>query len=679
MQGDDALTTWIKRVEEYLEAGQLDVVRRSLADAEAKLGDLPQLAQLRQRLQEVERLAAPDPVADLTQRARQEMDRANYDEALTLLRQALGLRPTDADLQGLLEQTEKAAARHSAAQAKHRAVLDVAAEIGRLIDAQQVHDARARLQEAGIEFGRHNAWIQLQQRLDQLESQQAAHRVHEIEQRVESLFQAGNWRGVLHESELLLRLAPDHARGRQLRLEAQGQIEREESRRHHRSAIEEARQNIDRLISARELQRASQKLQEAVHALGQDPAFEELQQRIHQARSDLQFRKRVEWAERRANEAERLIQEANRLSLQGSFADAIQRLESAQELDPSHPDIPDKLATAYAARDRQQEERQRFEALAAQLHDVQGHLDALRLDTAANLIESIRQEHDAEDRLAPLDERLAKLRAAERASARLRQLGDDGQQTPGETLTLLRDQREVWHAYSWKQAMLFPLRGDGNKIFAAVAALLLLLDGLATLPWVGLLFAALRSLAPWLLLGLAPHLSRATVGGQNYLPTASELLAPKPWAKDTGRMLALSCLLLLPALLWILSRPWHGQLEPAAGPLGWWLVGMLVWPACCLGVVALGAMSTFGDAQTFRLAPHVRTLTQLSSDGLFIAHGAFAAVVVLALLRAVLAPALPWVALPLQAVLEAYALLVIPHLVGSLMRRRGVDWAAIYS
>ncbi len=671
------LAAWISRIDARLEAGQLDQAKQLLAAAQAALGELPQLHSLQERIVEVETLASPKPVDTLVRQAQEEVNRANYEQALHLLSQASLLRPGDATLLELKEKTEKAALRHHEAQARQRAILSTAEEIGNLLSDRQLSTARHRLQEAGIEFGRHNALLALHQRLASLEEEAAEHRIRTLEGRLTALAEAGNWRGTRQEAEKLLRLAPDHARGQALLDEARQQVERQESQRHYRSALEAAKQDIERLLTAKEVQRAAQRLQEAIATLGRDPAFDELQARIHRARSDHQFRQRVEWAERRANEAEGLIQEANRLSLQGSFGEAVQRLEAAQELDPSHPDIPDKLATAYAARDRQLKERRRFEALSANLQDIQGHLDALRLDQAGLLIARTRQEFDAEEQLLPLIQRYEKLRAAEQVSARLSQLAPEDV-TPRATMTLLRDRQDVWIAYSWKQALLFPFRGQGPALLTLLVLGLIALEGLSTLTWVGPIFAALRLAVPMLLLALAPALSRATVGGQNHLPDLLELMRDKRWLGDAFRLYALGLLLLTPALLWILSRAWHGQLSDTAGPFGWWVVCILLWPACALGITALGAAATFGDDQLFRLGSHSKALLSMPSSGLLLSHGLFIVGLAILLLRAVVVPPLPWLGIPLQAMLETYALLTLPHLVGSLMRRRGVDLAKLY-
>ena len=676
MTGND-LTVWISRIESQLEAGQWEEAKQVLAAARANLGELPQLQNLQQRILEVENLASPEPVDALVRHAQEETHRANYERALDLLRRALELRPGDASLLELLEKTDKAAARHSAAQARHRAILSAAADIGQLLEQRQLTTARARLQEAGIEFGRHNALVALQEQLAAFEVEATEHQVQALEQRMTSLAEAGNWRGLRQEAEQLLRLVPDHAKGQDLLQEARQQIDRQESQRHYRTALETAKQDIERLLGAKEVHRAAQRLQEAVGSLGGDPAFDALQERIHRARSDLQFRQRVEWAERRANEAEGLIQEANRFSLQGSFDDAVQRLEAAQELDPSHPDIPDKLATAYAARDRQQQERQRSEALTANLHAIQGHLDALRIDQAGLLIAQTRREYDAEESLAPLLQRFERLRAAEQVSARLGHLGPE-ETTPQATMSLLRDRQDVWIAYSWKQALLFPLRDQGPVLLTLLTLGLITLDGLAVVPWVGPVFGVLRCLVPVLLLALAPTLSRATVGGQNHPPDLLELMGAKRWLKDGLGLYALGLLLLAPTLAWILSRTWHGGLDIDAGPLGWWFACLLLWPACALGIVALGAVATFGDRQIFRLAAHLRALLALPSSGLLLCHGFFAVLISILLLRVVVVPWLPLLGVSLQALLEAYALLTLPHLVGSLMRRRGIDLAKLY-
>lgn len=662
----------IADIEAAIERGQLAEARQLLQHARG-LPEPPQgLDELRQRLAEVEHIALPRQIAGLTHQARDAIGRADYREALTALQSAVELDPNNPALRQELERTREAAERHAQNLRRNQAVQGAADAITQLLDRNELEQARVRLRDAGIELGRHNAFDRLYQRLEELEQKTQRQRSVELSGRVRELFEAGNWRGVLQEAERLLRLEPSHTEALDLYRQARHQLDTEEGKRQRRMAFEEAQRDIERLIEGGELASASRRLESAIHEVGHEDAFVELGRRLERAQSDLKFRQRVEWAERRANEAEHLMHEAQRFTLQGAHDDAVQVLEQARTLDPSHPEIPDRLATAYAARDRQREERQRHEALDRDLQAIRGHLDALNLRAAKGLLEKARQDFDAPDRLAPLETRLERLLAAEQATSRLAQVGS-GTLDPRATASLLLDQQELWQAYSWKQAFLFPLRNRGALAFGVLVLVLLGLDALGALaPWLHLL----RPIALLATLAFIPSIARATVSGENNFPGRSTLLATQHLAGMGSRAAAMALVVLLPATLWLVAAPWNPALD---GPGGWLSTVVLLWPACALWVVAIGASVTFGETQLPRIDRHARALVATPEPLLWIANGAFALLLLWIVVRLTVVPTSPWLGAPLSALLEAYGILASGHLVGVAMRREGVHLATIYA
>ena len=667
----------IRSIEAAIEGGRLAEARQFLAQARTRLGALSELLEIEQRLAEIEAIALPEEVDGLRRRAQEAIQRADYTTALDALRRALSLRPGETDLRTQLEQVEKAAQRHAQSLERSQAVLRSAEEVGLYLDMGELEKARQLLREAGVTHGRHAAFDNLGQRLVELETQARQSQRNELLDRSQKLFENGNWRGVLQETERLLRLDPENTAARDLWQRARKEAESQETERQRRQALETAQHDIGRLIEAGELISAEQRLRSALSELGREEGFDELQRKLDRARSDLKFRQRVEWAERRANEAEGLLHEAHRLSLQGELAEAVQCLERAQGLDPSHPEIPDRLATAYAARDRQDEERQRAGHLVERIQTIRHLLESLRLTEAEALLQRTAEELGQDDRLVPLRQRLHRLQQGERGTAQLARIGT-GEIDSRLTAELLRRQQESWAAYTWRQAFQFPLRDRALLATLALALVLTALDGLALVAPFGFVFGVMRLLLLIALLTLAPVLVRTGVQGKNHFPHPDHLLGATGWSRGGPRMAAVLLVLFLPLVLWLATQRWHHLLTGFWGSLGWCVAALLLWLACALGVFALATGATYGEAAYFHFGRHLKALATVPEPLMAVIHGCFGAIALWVLGRALLLPWQPWLAIPLLAVGEAYALVVLPHLLAVAMRREGILLAPVY-
>ena len=614
------------------------------------------------------------PVDALLGQAQHAIGKADFATALELLRRAAGLAPDNAQVRQLLAQTEQASRRHQAAVTRHQAVLQRARQIYELLERNDLEAAREQLREAGVEFGKHEALTALEERLASQQQAAVGRRAAAHALSAREYYRNGNLRGALQDTQRSLRLVED-AKVRELHDRVRAELEHQAEAHHYRQAIEEARGDVERLIAARELPRADHRLQEAIDQLGRDESFEELRRRIDKAKYDQRFRQRVEWAERRAKEAERLSAEADRLSLQGAHGRAAEQLEAALELDPSHPDLEAKLEAARAALDRQLAEQHHSEAVDARVAEVQAHLDALRLDEAEAAIRAAIEELGEPHRFVTLGTRLERLREVERGGEQPAPAPADGGETDR---AALRRQRILAAAYSWKQALLYPLRGTGLVLGGLLLATLLALDFLALIPALSTVFGILAVLVLCVPFGLFPQIVRETLAGHNLLPAWNELVDPKRWALDLLRMAGLLLLAGLPLLLWLATRLWHGALGADSSPLGWLLAALLGWLGTAFFVTSSGSVEAFGGRQMLRLARHGRSFGASEGDGLSVVGGVFLGALLLVLLRAALLPAAPWLFGPFVRAIEVYALLAVPHLIGVVVRRHRVELARIY-
>ncbi len=665
---------WIAQIEAAIEAGGFAQARQLIASAETHLGPDPALAELGRRVAEVESISAPVDVASAIRRAREEVSRANYPGALGVLQVALKQAPQDPELRDMVDQTTKAALRHEAAAERNRAVAASAEHVEGLLAQGDLEAAAAELHEAGVKFGRHSTLATLSDRLEALRREAGLEQTIAFVDQGRAHLDSKNWQGALLEAERILRLDPRNAQALELKQKAQAEIEREAAGQEHRLAIEKAGQDVERLIAAGEMARATRALEEAVDTLGRDPSFEELAGRLDQAKVDLQAKKRLEWTQRRLNEAESLVRQAGRLSLQGKYELAIERLAAARELNPEHPELAGMLQAAESARERGEAERRRNQELGTAKASIRSFLDGLNLNEAEAQLQTTRRRFPDDPQLAALGARLKRLRESERSTALPVAVAAADPEAEDQALA---HQRALAAAYSWKQAFLYPFRGDALTAFAILLGAGLLLEIFDALPVLGAFFAVLRSLLPILVLGFALTIVRETFAGHNVLLAPAELVDAAGYARDLGLVAVTALVASLPLLLFVLTHRLHGLLTPD-GAVGWWIVAPLGYLAALFAVPTCAAAAAFGTRQLPRLVHHLRSFSVAEGEPLLAVGVGFAVVVAVTMVRASFVPLIPWMGAPLATALEVWALVCLPHLAGVVLRRHRIELGRVY-
>jgi hypothetical protein len=599
---------------------------------------------------------------------------ANYEQALTLLRQARAAAPGEEALDKLLQNTEKAAARHHAAIEREHAIGRTVRAIEAEIAAGELEDARAALRAAQAEHGRHPGLEQLQASLQQRLDDQRRVEAGVARNRAKELLAAEDFYGALSQAEQALALEPDHGAARTLQAQAQARIAELEKRKQRQESVAAAGRDVERLIAAREPQQASARLAQAIQRLGRDASFDALAQRIDDVKTDLQYQVKHEWAERRAHEAESLIQEAVRLSLANDFGRAVERLEAAHKLEPDHPELEAKLTTARALMHKQRAEQEKLAEIQRLGDEAQRQLEEMELDRAESLMQRLAQRHGEVERLAPLRARLQQLRAAEQSARILVRPEDLPTLDRATEHAIAERQRLVIGRYGFGEGLAYPFRGQGPWLLAASTLLLLGLDLAAlSVPQLG----ALRTFAPLGLFALATPLVGATVRGRDDLALADLKLAGQLPGAFLAFLLPLLCL--APIFFLVATRDQHGLFGADAGPLGYLAVALACWPILPLLLPMLGAGAAFGNGHLLRLGRHLRALAGDGGHAWWVAFCGLLLAFASLLLRLVVAPRFPALGLPLAALLAAYALLLLPHLIGLNIRRRRLELARLYA
>lgn len=668
MADDSSHDVPVAQIEAAIETGDLAAARRLIETAEAGLGSLPVLDELRRRLDEVLAISTGGAVELALERARGEVRRANYAAALEILQVASQEAPNNAELRSALERTTRAAMRHESAVERNQAVARIAEEIEHHLDRGEFDEAAQKLSDAGVQFGKHTTLQGLQERLEKERLEAELEMTHTWIDQTRAMLDRGDWRSAQEQAGKVLKLDADHEEARRLERRAAEEVAREEAKRHHEQAIAQVTQDVERLMAAEAPEQASRVLHEAIGRFGRTPAFEELDRRLDEQKAGLESRKRLEWSARRLKEAEALVKEAGRLSLQGQWEAAIERLEAARERNPDHPEIEPMVQAAQKSLERTRTERQRVEQLTGAKRDVLRLLDDLHLDSAEVRLRAAVKKFGEDSDLDDLATRLRRLRASGGG-------GSPAAVDPRDESTALARQRDLAAAYSWKQILLYPFRGDMGILFVVALAALLLLELVDGDSGFGLVFRGLRYLAPLLLLALAFDVLRETVQGKNRLVGASRLVAPRRWGLDLALVAGVVVTAASPLVVLLLTRGYHELFT------GWWgfaIAALWGWLAAAAAVLVWVAAGAFGTNRLARFPDHLRSLFLGEPETLIAINLLFTAALSVLVLRVTFLPFIPWLGSPIAVLIEVYTVLLTPHLLGVVVRRHRIELTKIY-
>lgn len=485
-------------------------------------------------------------------------------------------------------------------------------------------------------------------------------------------FEEMDWHGALDLANRAVAAEPTSDEARRLRDTAREKVQELESELQRKKAVAAARRDVSGRLEAGEIQGAAEHLRRAIEAYGRVPALEALEEELHQARALADVKAKDEWAERRSREARELIDESARLATRLDYDGALEKLRQAQRIDPEHEQIDELIATAESQARSYAEEEAKDRQIEVAIQGVRRLLDGFHLEGAETRLHMARKRFGDDPRLDPLERRLAELRRSARSDVALptpQNLNKISQLEP-----LIRQrQRSLAEAYSWTAALLYPLRRPA--LFLSLAAVLfavgLLVHNFRLHPLLGVV-------GPLFGLVLLPAIVRHTLEGQNDPPTPYQLGKHARFAADAALILGAFLVFCLPILLFVLTRPWHPLLEADSGPVGWMLLAVLLWGACALLVPAWGVGAAFGPSFATRL-DRLFSCLGISGRAILTVNAVFFYVVLGLVLRALLLEVVPWVALPALALFEAYGLVLLPHLLGVMVRDRRLEWAKVHA
>jgi hypothetical protein len=229
--------------------------------------------------------------------------------------------------------------------------------------------------------------------------------------------------------------------------------------------------------------------------------------------------------------------------------------------------------------------------------------------------------------------------------------------------------RRLLAAYGPREALGYPLRGLGQYLFfgwIAIATLRHLPGPLGFWPWVVSLAVAV--LAPGLLLAIV----RTTMEGATELPDWPDFFEAGERMSEIGACVLLAVVAMLPAIAllgFVGCRP-ETVVAGAWAASCWWAVFVGIAAGVPLGLGGLATVAVTQSAwSALRLDLHLRLLAATAPDSWRAAGSVAGLLIASEVLQLVLRP-LPVVGGIAAAALGIYGVLLAPHLLGLVLRRR---------
>ena len=387
-----------------IEAEELDFAASKLEKAIQAHGEAEIFDEVRDGLETANNALAERQrrVAEIEKDSEKFIAGGEFESAVSLIREGLGLEPNHHKLKIQLKTAESGLAAEIEARRRHREIDDTAHSINDHIDHDQVTEAEQALVLAVKLYGREEVFDELEQKLEELR-----HRV--LLERVEALHTAAN--GQMEDDDFAaaiatlneaLGLAADSDATARLLEKARDGLRLQEEAANRQRMIHDITLRVERLIVAGRLAAAVQAVEASPSELDGFKEMNELRDRIEHeitARGDLEARA--------ATALERALDHAAKQR----FADAEDALEGAQTIAAELPEIVDAVGEAEAEVHRRIEAHRHLMAIEKVVQSIEHQLEKNAPDEARRELGVARRLYGDSD---PLDDLGAKIEMRER-------------------------------------------------------------------------------------------------------------------------------------------------------------------------------------------------------------------------------------------------------------------------
>jgi len=420
----------IAQAEAAMANGDLDNANRFLQQADGLLSGDPKVAKLKADIekQQAEAAAKEQQIADLLQEAKSALDAGQFDDAIKAGKEAEKLGSPDAGAIVAQAETAKSEAEAAAAveAAKQQAFEDLMAEADKLQAKGELEAALGKLNEAKAQIDNEAVAGKITE-LNQLieaeakAAEEAAAKQAEMTallDEAEAALQAGDLEGAKAKLEAAGALGED-PRIKELQagiLEKEEAIAKEaEAKAEQEAKITSLAGEVEQLITAGDLDKASSKLDELGSIDNTVPAYTELSKKLEDEKARIAAEEEAKAAQEAAKQKEfdDLIAAGAQQEQSGALEDAKASYEKALAVkdDPQASDGISRVEKAIADRDKaQQEELEAAQKADALIAEAKTDLEADDFASARKKLtdaKDLRDDQAVNDLLALVDQKEA--------------------------------------------------------------------------------------------------------------------------------------------------------------------------------------------------------------------------------------------------------------------------------
>ena len=341
-------------------------------------------------------------VAEIEQDSEKLIANGEFESAVTLIREGLGLEPNHHKLKTQLKTAESGVAAQIEARRRQREIDDTAHSINDHINNDQVTEAEQALVLAVKLYGREEVFNELEKKLEELRQRILLERIAALHTTAHDQMEDDDFVAAIATLEEALELAADADATAELLERARDGLRLQEEAANRQTMIQDIRLRVERLIAAGRLETAIQTVEASPTELDGCEEIKEIRDRIEH-----EITARGNFEARAATALERALDHAAKKE----FADAEDAIEEAQAIVTELPEIADVVAETETEVHRRIEAHRHLKAIEKVVQSIERQLEKNTPDEAQRELDVARRLYGNSD---PLDDLGAKIEMRER-------------------------------------------------------------------------------------------------------------------------------------------------------------------------------------------------------------------------------------------------------------------------
>lgn len=341
-------------------------------------------------------------VAEIEQDSEKLIANGEFESAVTLIREGLGLEPNHHKLKNQLKTAESGLAAEIEARRRQREIDDTAHSINDHIDNDRVAEAEQALVLAVKLYGREEVFNELEQKLEELRQRILLERIAALHTTAHDQMEHDDFVAAIATLEEARELTADADATAELLEKARDGLRLQEEAANRQTMIQDITLRVERLIAAGRLETAIQTVEASPSELDGCEEIKELRDHIEH-----EITARGNFEARAVTALERALDHAAKQE----FADAEDAIEEAQAIVAELPEIADVVAEAEAEVHRRIEAHRHLMAIEKVVQSIERQLEKNGPVEAQRELDVARRLYGNSD---PLDDLGAKIEMRER-------------------------------------------------------------------------------------------------------------------------------------------------------------------------------------------------------------------------------------------------------------------------